>query len=517
MIFRVIKSIFKSAGEGIKKDEELIKVRNRFPKTFSFVKKRLTPNGKLGLGLTIGVTVFFIFIYLFLAALNGIFAQEVWVMTDLRVLNIIKEFRNPTLNEIMIFITTFGKKEVVIVGSISVALILYLVRRWYYAVGLAVSLIFGELLVYLLKNSIERQRPPLNLAILQEPGFSFPSSHAFTAVAFYGMICYFVFRGFKKKRFKLPILLFLSVFILAIGVSRLYLGVHWASDVFAGLVSGVAWVNLVITFIEIRRKSKPRLKSSIDLGNFKLRVGAITLLALWLAVVLFFYSQKSKEKIKAEAYYPRQAISLEEKSFLQDPFMGLPRVSEKISGNSMEPIHIIVVGSQSDLFNAFERAGWFTCDPLNGKNFRKIVLSMMTDSPYPQAPGVPSLWRATPNKISFEKPTSANSVKERHHIHFWDTGRFVEERGRENGRIWFATAHFDMTIDVKSSIFVPVHKIDPAIDNERQVIRGDFEAAGLAERVETVQAIKPSMGTNQSGDPFFTDGKAEIIFLKIQK
>ncbi len=517
MVFRVIKSIFKSAGEGIKQDKELIKVKNRFPKTFSFIKKRLTPDEKMGLGLTIGILVFFIFIYLFLVALNGFFAQDVWVMTDLRILNVIKEFRNPTLDELMILVTTFGKKEVVIVGSISVALILFMIKRWYYTISLGVSLLFGEVLVYFLKNSIERPRPPIDLALLKETGFSFPSSHAFTAVSFYGMICYFIFRGVKRRRVKLPILFILTISIMLIGASRVYLGVHWASDVFAGLVSGIAWVNLVITFFEIRRKSDPKPKSKLRFASRKLKIASAVLLSVWLITVYFFYNQKSNEKIKPRPSVDSGSISVSEEEFTKDPFMGLPKMSEKISGDSMEPIHIIVIGSQDDLFKAFKKIGWFACDPLNGKSLKKNVYSMLTNSPYPEAPGVPSIWRAVPNKISFEKPTEANSIRERHHIHFWDTGRFIAEKGREDGRIWFATAHFDTTINMGSSVFLPVHKIDPAIDNERQIIREDLQSSKSVEKMETIQAVKPSLGTNQSGDLFFTDGKAEVIFLETKK
>ena len=139
MIFRLIKSLCRSAGEGIKKDKELIKVKNRFPRTVSFIKKRLTPDEKMGLGLTIGTVVFCVFIYLFLIFLNGFFTQDVWVMTDLRILNVVQEFRTPLINEIVILITTLAKKEVIIVGAIAVAVMLYRLKRWYYALSLKIG------------------------------------------------------------------------------------------------------------------------------------------------------------------------------------------------------------------------------------------------------------------------------------------------------------------------------------------------------------------------------------------
>ncbi len=514
MIFRLIKSVFRSAGDGIKNDKELIKVKNRFPKTFSFVKKRLTPDEKFGLGLTIGTLVFSVFIYLFLKTLSGFFAQEVWVMTDLRVLNIVKEFRTPVVSEIMIFITSFAKKEVVIVGAIAVSILLYLLKRWYYALSLVFSISCGEIFTYILKNMIARPRPPLDLALLQEKTFSFPSGHAFVAVSFYGMLCYFAFRGLKKKKLRIPVLLLLTTLILSIGLSRIYLGVHWPSDVLAGLVSGVAWISVVITFIEIRRKIRPRPKSRIDLSDFRIKITALILLLFWISSVLLFYSIKSEEKQEFGKAQKREVVGVSEAYFLENHFLGLPRVSETISGKPMEPVHIIVIGSKDDLFDAFSNIGWFSCDPLNRETLQKIIKATIFNAAYPKAPGVPSLWNATPNKISFEKPTEANSVKERHHIHFWDTGYFIEERGKEDGRVWFATAHFDMTISMKSSFVFPVHTIDPAIDSERDLIKAELEKRGETEKIITVQAVTPSLGKNQSGDLFFTDGKAEVIFLK---
>ena len=98
-----------------------------------------------------------------------------------------------------------------------------------------------------LKFIVRRSRP-INIAIIEETGFSFPSGHSMVSAAFYGLIIYLIYKSNLKKHLKILLMLLFSLIILNIGLSRIYLGVHYTTDVFAGFILAV--IHLIL-FIEL--------------------------------------------------------------------------------------------------------------------------------------------------------------------------------------------------------------------------------------------------------------------------
>ena len=128
----------------------------------------------------------------------------------------------------------------------AVIILLYIKRNRRYIIPFLFTIISAEGVTYLGKIIFNRQRPLL--AVLQETDPSFPSGHATIAVAFYGFIAYMLIKLLPGK-YKLPIIILTFVIIILIGFSRLYLGVHYFSDVLAGY-----FVGLVFLIIGIRLK-----------------------------------------------------------------------------------------------------------------------------------------------------------------------------------------------------------------------------------------------------------------------
>ncbi len=110
------------------------------------------------------------------------------------------------------------------------------------------NLTISAALNLLLKNVIRRDRP-IGYRLIEESGFSFPSGHSMASMAFYGLIIYFVIRFVKNRALKIFLSIMLSLLIILIGMSRIYLGVHYPSDVFAGFVFTVAYLIFYITII----------------------------------------------------------------------------------------------------------------------------------------------------------------------------------------------------------------------------------------------------------------------------
>jgi undecaprenyl-diphosphatase len=506
MALKFVKSIIKSASKGVAYDPEVQKVVARFPRFFGFIKKRLTPDERFGLILTLGTSLTLIFVFLFFAICQDLIGNDPLIAADLRIINLIQIFRHPILNKIMLFITYLGNWQIVLAGLIFVCFYLITAKRFYYLFTIIFStggaVIFGEAV----KHIFARPRPVLINTLVAADGFSFPSGHMFIALAFYGLIAYFIFHRQKNSWIRFAAIFITALLVLSIGFSRVYLGVHWPSDVLASLVAGLALLAISITALEMRRKFSHRSRGTLLFTAKTRLIISILMSLIWLGFVVCFFV--------SHPLLTRQILPLEQKVLLSaadipdNLFSRLPKTSETIVGNPMEPINIIVVSREEDLRQNFVKAGWFQTDPLTPRTLLRLFKTSIFNKTYERAPGTPTFWDTRPNDFSFAQETAEKTVRERHHIHFWETP-FILSDGRS---VWFATAHFDKEIQMAKNIF-PAHVIDPAIDKERDKIKADLLATGQVEMIKDFKIVEPTLGKNQAGDAFFTDGKTEVIFL----
>jgi membrane-associated phospholipid phosphatase len=132
--------------------------------------------------------------------------------------------------------------------------------KWYFikAVTAGVS---NLLLMFGLKFFFNRPRPLIPL-LKEVPGLSFPSGHAFMSLTFFGLIIYFVYRDVASKWIKWTVISFLILIIFLVGLSRVYLRVHYSSDVIAGFCFGI--LSLVILFLMLRQIEKFNAKKMPD-------------------------------------------------------------------------------------------------------------------------------------------------------------------------------------------------------------------------------------------------------------
>ena len=100
-----------------------------------------------------------------------------------------------------------------------------------------------------IKVIVKRERP-ISWFLVEESGYSFPSGHAMAAVCFYGLIIYLLYRSNIKKKYQIGIITFLTILILLIAISRIYLGVHYASDVIGGVVIALIYLVIYVTIID---------------------------------------------------------------------------------------------------------------------------------------------------------------------------------------------------------------------------------------------------------------------------
>ncbi len=503
-MFKLPKSIINSTGKAIYHDPEIKKITAKHPKISRFIKQRLTPDQKFGLYLTIGMIISLIFVYLFISVLESLIQEESLYQADSRIINLLQVLRTPAINKLMAFITYLGEGSIVILGAFFIALLLFILKKKNYSIALIISVLFGQIFVWVLKNIIQRSRPsPLN-ALISESSFSFPSGHAFLALSFYGLLSYFIFRESKNKLQKILSILFGILLIIGIGFSRIYLGVHWPSDVLASYAAGAAWLAMLITSLEIRRKFNHKPKDKI-IKKSKVKLLGLISFIIWIFYLTYFFST---HPLLQTSIIKVDSIQLSESQVPQAFFTNFSRYSEDLTGVPIEPINLIFIGSKEQLENAFGKANWLKTDPIRFGSMLRSFKAVLFNQPYDQSPGIPSFWNTFPNDFAFEQPTEMHSILQRHHIHFWKTPFLIN-----NTQVWFSTAHFDNSLASKSKVIFAIHKIDPAIDKEREKIKEDLLKTNKVKKIEEFQIVEPSAGTNSAGNTFFTDGKAEIIYL----
>ena len=110
------------------------------------------------------------------------------------------------------------------------------------------NLIISTVLNFGLKNIVRRARPD-EFRIIEEGGYSFPSGHSMVSMAFYGLLIYLIYKKVNNKYLKNCLIILLSMIILLIGLSRIYLGVHYTSDVLAGFLLGLSYLIIFVSII----------------------------------------------------------------------------------------------------------------------------------------------------------------------------------------------------------------------------------------------------------------------------
>lgn len=152
--------------------------------------------------------------------------------------------RTPFFVEFFSGVTFFGDILTVIIIAALVSIFLLSAPRRMYIAGLVTTLFGAVASVYVLKTFIAQARPGGLLPAISETSFSFPSWHAAASVALYGFIAFLLCRLYPER--KRAVTIVATILILLIGFSRLYLGVHFPSDVIAGYLLGGLWLYIGI-------------------------------------------------------------------------------------------------------------------------------------------------------------------------------------------------------------------------------------------------------------------------------
>ena len=169
---------------------------------------------------------------------------------DEKVYELISKFHSTKATTIFKIFTFLG--STIMVTSICLISILFL--RNYYKI-ICLNTISIVLINQLLKFIVRRNRP-IGINLIEETGFSFPSGHSMVSIGLYGTIIYLICTSKLKKSLKITLSIIISFLILMIGISRIYLGVHFTTDVLGGFILGI--ICLIILFDTLKIDTKLR-------------------------------------------------------------------------------------------------------------------------------------------------------------------------------------------------------------------------------------------------------------------
>lgn len=191
---------------------------------------------------------------LFIFILEDVLEQEIYRF-DETIYSFISKGISDNMSQIAKIITTMGSVYVIIPVTI-ISIIYFWKKRESKYIVINLAIIFAS--NQILKRIIARPRPD-EFRIVEETGYSFPSGHSMISMAFYGLFIYLIYKKINNKYLKWTLIILLSILIILIGVSRIYLGVHYASDVCAGFLLSIAYIIAFTHFISKEDKNKIEL------------------------------------------------------------------------------------------------------------------------------------------------------------------------------------------------------------------------------------------------------------------
>ena len=216
------------------------------------MKKKIGKKIQIVVGRNIQWIVLFICVIIFLSIAEEILENQIWKFDD-QVYRFIAKFITPGVTIFFKGITNLG--GVIAVISITIGLFIFNKNKKY-GIYTVLNLFIITIMNQVMKFIVQRPRPT-QYRIIDERGYSFPSGHTMVNMAFYGFLIYLIYTKIENNHVKWTLCTILTWLIPLIGISRIYLGVHYASDVIAGATISMAYL-ILFTHIVGRQLKKER-------------------------------------------------------------------------------------------------------------------------------------------------------------------------------------------------------------------------------------------------------------------
>lgn len=226
----------------------------RVKQIVAFLRRRLSPEGFLGLHLTLSILILIAATWAFGAVAEDVVSGDRITIIDARFSAWLHTHGTPSLTKFMLLVSNVHETVPVLIGATAVCVYLWVRRLRIWVLTFAITVGGGTLLNVLLKHLFHRPRPYFENPIVLLTTYSFPSGHTIMATVFYGTLCALIWSRVRDWRLRLAAIAAAIVLILLVAFSRIYLGAHYLSDVIAAMLEGVAWLTLSIVAIRLRKR-----------------------------------------------------------------------------------------------------------------------------------------------------------------------------------------------------------------------------------------------------------------------
>ena len=227
----------------------------------SFLQARLSRESFLGLHFTLGILVLSVATWLFADLAEDIATGDPLTLTDARFSNWLHAHATHSLTTVMLLITNLHSTLGVAVMTLAVSIYLWHRRLRHWVFTLQLTVYGGMILNFWLKGVFQRARPHFDDPLLTLTSYSFPSGHTMMATVFYGTVSAIVISRVRDWRWRVLSIIVALFLIALVGFSRIYLGVHYLSDVLGAMAEGAAWLALCLTAIGTTRHRRRRQKA----------------------------------------------------------------------------------------------------------------------------------------------------------------------------------------------------------------------------------------------------------------
>jgi len=227
-----------------------------YKKLKRFVAARLAPGEELGLHLTVGLCLLFSAVYIFHEVAESMRRDAGIAAMDLQLAAWLHRHAFEPLTSFMLAVTHLHSVAGVTVMALLLAVHFWRRKERYWLLTLVLTLPPGMLLNVALKHSYQRARPWFDEPLLELATYSFPSGHTVAATLLHGLLACYLARRVLRGGWRVAVFAAAAALVALVAVSRMYLGVHYLSDVVAALAEGIAWLAICITGVSTWRRRR---------------------------------------------------------------------------------------------------------------------------------------------------------------------------------------------------------------------------------------------------------------------
>jgi undecaprenyl-diphosphatase len=231
-------------------------LKTSFPRLQSFAAARLAPDGTFGLHLTVGIALMVLAAWVFGEIAEDVVAGARITVLDLQLARWFHFHASAGLTRFMLLLAYWHS----VAGTLVMAA---LIGAWWrrrherdWLLALAAAVPGGLVLNVLLKYAFHRARPHFDDPLLVLPTYSFPSGHTVAATLVYGLLACYAVRHVRSMRARVAAVALACLMVGLVGLSRIYLGVHYLSDVLAAAAEGCAWLAVCVTAMSTLRRRR---------------------------------------------------------------------------------------------------------------------------------------------------------------------------------------------------------------------------------------------------------------------